>query len=103
MNKKNKLLHRPTAKEIKDCFDKHHYNPTEENKKIIKLAEDKRQETRDHHQIKVLSDTKNYKHHPGSFYTSRLLNKSIEQAHSSMTTTENTLNFSTAMITKDND
>jgi hypothetical protein len=27
-------------------------------------------------------DTKNYKHHPESFYTSRLLNESIQQAES---------------------
>ena len=32
---------------------------------------------------KFMSDTKNYKHHPESFYTSRLLNESIEQAISS--------------------
>ena|SRR5437764_989000 len=37
-----------------------------------------------------LSDTKNYKHHPESFYTSHLLNESIEQAES--------LNLSSAEI-----
>ena len=47
---------------------------------------------------KFLSDTKNYKHHPESFYTSRLLSEPIEQAHSSMITQ----NFSTLTITKDN-
>nr|CAG8477304.1 10513_t:CDS:2 [Entrophospora candida] len=52
---------------------------------------------------KFLSDVKNYKHHSGSFYTSHLLNKSIEQAHSSMITTKNTLNFSTTMVTRDKD
>ena len=29
-----------------------------------------------------MSDTKNYEHHPKSFYTSRLLNDSIQQAES---------------------
>src|SRR3954469_14065520 len=74
---------RPTAEEIRDCFGK--YDPdnrdrTEENKEIIKLAEAKRQEIIKSE--KFLSDTKNYKHHPESFYTSRILNESIEQAGS---------------------
>ena len=78
---------RPTAKEINDCFDKY-YSGNE----TISLAEAKRQEIIK--SDKFLLDTKNYKHHPGSFYTSRLLNETIEQAKSS--------NIS-SMITKDND
>src|SRR2546429_2070805 len=60
---------RPTAREIYDCFWGY---STDEKKEIIKLAETKRQEI-----IKLekfLTDTKNYKHHSESFYTSRLLN-----------------------------
>ncbi len=63
---------RPTAKEIFDCLDE--YSGSE----IIELAETKRQEIIK--SDKFMSDTKNYKHHPESFYTSRLLNESIEQA-----------------------
>ena len=66
---------RPTAEEIRNCFGKYRYNY-----EIIKLAEAKRQEIIKSE--KFLSDTKNYKHHPESFYTSRLLNESIEQAGS---------------------
>jgi len=71
---------------------------TEEKEKILSLAEAKRQEI-----IKLdkfLLDTKNYKHHPGSFYTSRLLNESIDQAESSNPSSQN---FITPMTTKDND
>src|SRR3989442_2627988 len=72
---------RPTAEEIKDClFEYFESGITKEKKKIIKLAEVKRQEIIKSE--KFLSDTKNYKHHPESFYTSRLLNESIEQAES---------------------
>src|SRR5205807_7524963 len=76
---------RPTAKEIYNCLWEYYedYNKgdiTEENKEIIKLAEAKRQEIIK--SKKFLTDTKNYKHHPRSFYTSRLLNKSIEQTES---------------------
>ena len=85
---------RPTAEEIKDCIDGYHYYQIDKNKKIISLAEAKRQEIIE--SDKFLLDTKNYKHHPGSFYTSRLLNESIQQAESSQ-------NYSTTMITKDND
>src|SRR5437764_11396189 len=72
---------RPTAKEIHDCL--HEYvqiKITEKKEEVIKLAEVKRQEIIKSE--KFLSDTKNYKHHPESFYTSRLLNESIEQAGS---------------------
>ena len=69
---------RPTAKEIHNRFQRYHFNPIKEEKKVIKLAEDKRQEIIKSE--KFLSDTKDYKHHPESFYTSRLLNESIEQA-----------------------
>src|SRR5437660_11881686 len=71
---------RPTAREIFNCFREYRYISIKEKKEIIESAEFKRQEI-----IKsenFLSDTKNYKHHPESFYTSRLLNESIEQAGS---------------------
>ena len=88
---------RPTAQEIKDCLWKYYYGH-----EIISSAEAKRQEIIK--SDKFLLDTKNYKHHPGSFYTSRLLNESIQQAESSnFLSTEITQNFSTPMITKDND
>ena len=84
---------RPTAREIHDCLDGYgSWNESDEKRKIIDLAEAKRQEIIK--SDKFLLDTKNYKHHPGSFYTSRLLNESIEQAESS--------NIS-SMITKEND
>src|SRR5947209_5680938 len=35
---------RPTAREIHNRFQRYHFNPTKEEKKVIKLAEDKRQE-----------------------------------------------------------
>ena len=89
---------RPTAKEIRSClWEYYNRDITEEKKEIIELAEAKRQEIIKSE--KFLLDTKDYKHHPGSFYTSRLLSEPIEQAHSSMITQ----NFSTPMITKDND
>jgi serine/threonine protein kinase len=72
---------RPTAREIYDCFwEYRRYDATKEKKEIIELAEAKRQEIIKSE--KFMSDTKNYKHHPESFYTSRLLNESIEQAGS---------------------
>ena len=83
---------RPTAYEIWKCLNEYYYYE-EENEEIISSAEAKRQEIIKSDEF--LLDTKNYKHHPGSFYTSRLLNESIEQAESSQ-------NYSTAMITKDN-
>ena len=84
---------RPTAREIEDCLHGYRtYYSTKERKEIISLAEAKRQEIIK--SDKFLLDAKNYKHHPGSFYTSRLLNESIEQAESS--------NIS-SMITKEND
>ena len=92
---------RPTARKILNClYEYHPYsdNITKEKKEIIKLAEAKRQEIIKSN--KFLLDTKNYKHHPGSFYTSRLLNESIEQAESSNLLSQK---FSTLMITKDND
>ena len=67
---------RPTAKEIKDYL----YEYSRDDKINIELAETKRQEIIKSE--KFLSDIKNYKHHPESFYTSRLLNESIEQARS---------------------
>src|SRR6185369_14609172 len=66
---------RPTAEEINRCLLEY-YNKEE----IISSAEAKRQEIIKSE--KFLSDTKNYKHHPESCYTSRLLNESIEQAGS---------------------
>ena len=57
-------------------------------KEIIESAEAKRQEIIKSE--KFLSDAKNYTHHPESFYTSRLLNESIQQAESllSLSSTE---------------
>src|SRR5207302_1667500 len=71
---------RPTAKEINDCIDEYYFKSTEENDEIIELAEIKRQEIIKSE--KFLSDTKNYKHHHESFYTSRPLNELIQQAES---------------------
>src|SRR5437763_14696729 len=72
---------RPTAREIQKCFREYkQYNITEEKKRIIELAEAKRQEIINSEEY--LLDTKNYKHHPESCYTSRLLNESIQQAES---------------------
>ena len=72
---------RPTAWEIENCLLEYYsYNITEEKKEIIKLAEAKRQEIIKSDEF--LSDTVNYIHHPKSFYTSRLLNESIEQTES---------------------
>ena len=68
---------RPTAEEIYGCFKEHNQD---EKKEILESAEIKRQEIIK--SDKFLSDTKNYKHHPESFYTSRLLNDSIQQAES---------------------
>jgi serine/threonine protein kinase len=85
---------RPTAKEIKDCLRRYYYGEKKEN---IKLAESKRQEIIK--SDKFLLDINNYKHHPGSFYTSRLLNDLIQQAESSIITQD----FSTLTIKKDND
>src|SRR5436853_303768 len=64
-------------------------NRTEEEEEFIELAEAKRQEIIK--SDKFLSDTKSYRHHPESFYTSRLLNESIQQA-------ESLLNFSSTEI-----
>ena len=89
---------RPTAEEILVCLKGYHPDFRIEEKKIfIKLAEAKRQEIIK--SDKFLLDTKNYKHHPGSFYTSRLLNESIQQAESSNLLSHN---YSTPMITRDN-
>ena len=71
---------RPTAEEIYKCLEEYYQDEITEKKEIIKLAEAKRQKIIK--TDKFLSDTKNYKHHPESFYTSRLLNESIEQAGS---------------------
>src|SRR6266511_613521 len=66
---------RPMAEEIYDCLLEY-----ASKNEIIELAETKRQEIIK--SDKFLIDTKNYKHHPESYYTSRLLNKSIQQAES---------------------
>ena len=91
---------RPTAEEIKGClYEYYTYDSgTEGNKEIVKLAEAKRQKIIK--SDKFLSDIMNYRHHPGSFYTSRILNESIQQAESSNLLSHN---YSTPMITKDND
>ena len=75
---------RPTASEIRDCLVKYCGSTNE----TIELAEAKRQEIIK--SDKFLLDTKNYKYHPGSFYTSRLLNELIQQVES--------LNFSSNEI-----
>ena len=64
---------RPTAEEIYDCLWEYDYSQIKEKKKIIELAEEKRQKIIG--SSKFLSDTE-------SFYTSRLLNKSIQQVES---------------------
>ena len=71
---------RPTAEEIYKCLEEYYQDEITEKKEIIKLAEAKRQKIIK--TDKFLSDTKNYKHHPESVYTSRLLNESIKQAGS---------------------
>src|SRR5207253_4813780 len=74
---------RPTAGEIEDCLDEYvsfNIDRAEGKKEIIRLAEVKRQEIIKSE--KYLLDTKDYKHHPESFYTSRLLSESIQQAES---------------------
>ena len=48
---------------------------------------------------KFLSDTRNYKHHPKSFYTSRLLNESIQQAESLLNLSSTEIQFNN----RDND
>src|SRR5438128_3409753 len=58
---------RPTAREIHEYFEMYQYR-----RDLIHLAEAKRQSIID--SKKHLLDTKNYKHHPESCYTSRLLN-----------------------------
>ena len=68
---------RPTAEEIHNCFGKYYYSSKRE-KKIIKLAEAKRQKIINSE--KYLLDTENYKHHPESFYTSHPLDESIQKA-----------------------
>ena len=68
---------RPTAKEIHECLYEY-YSGGSQEKKEIESVEAKRQETIKSE--KYLLDKKNYKHHSESFYTSRLLNESIEQA-----------------------
>src|SRR5438128_8691351 len=74
---------RPTAREIWNCLREYFWSDiTEEKNKIINLAEAKRQEIIKTE--KFLSDTKDYKHHPESFYTSRPLNESIKQVESSL-------------------
>ena len=77
----NNPENRPSAKEIYDCLNEYSWGfITKEREEIIELAETKRQEIIK--SDKFMSDTKNYKHHPESVYTSRLLNESIEQAGS---------------------
>nr|CAG8453109.1 11667_t:CDS:2 [Entrophospora candida] len=74
---------RPDFCEIRECLDKYRHDSGfyREEKEIIKLAEDKRQEIITSE--KYLSDEKTYKHHQESFYINRPLKKIIEQANSS--------------------
>src|SRR5947208_10995870 len=70
----HKPENRPTAKEIYNCLSKYDtHNITKEKQEIINLAEIKRQEIIN--SDKFISDIKNYKYHPESFYTSHLLNE----------------------------
>src|SRR5205807_565128 len=79
---------RPTAREIGHCLWEYRDGSiTEEKKEIIKSAEAKRKEIVKSE--KFLSEVKNYKHHPESFYTSCLLNESIERAYSLTITKDN--------------
>src|SRR5205823_13125992 len=71
---------RPSAREIKGCLYEYYNTANVVRQEIIESAEVQRQEIIK--SDKFLLDTKNYKHHPGSFYTSRLLNESIQQAES---------------------
>src|SRR5947208_475099 len=82
----NDPKNRPTAGEINNCLRKHIWRyATKEEKEMIKSAEAKRQEIIKSE--KFISDTKNYKHHPESFYTSRLLNESIKKTESLLIST----------------
>ena len=67
---------RPTAEEIFYCLHEYHWYRRTKEKEVIKLAENKRQEIIK--SDKFLSDTKNYKHHPRSFFANCLLNELIE-------------------------
>ena len=72
---------RPTAQEIYSFFiGCQPLNITEEEYEIIEVAEAKRQEIINSE--KYLTDAKNYKHHPESFYTNHLLNELIQQTES---------------------
>src|SRR5437016_12789280 len=71
---------RPTIEEINGCFQKYHETRLPEKKKILELAESKRQEIIKSE--KYLIDEKNHKNHPESFYTSRALGKLIQQTNS---------------------
>ena len=77
---------RPMAEEIYDCLLEY-----ASKNEIIELAETKRQEIIK--SDKFLIDTKNYKHHPESCYTSRLLNKSIQQAESLLNLSSTEIQF----------
>src|SRR2546429_9525511 len=83
---------RPTARKIHEYFEIYQYRGD-----LIRSAETGRQ--RIINSKKYLSDTKNYKHHPESFYTSRLLNESIQQAESLLNLSSIEINF----INRDND
>ena len=81
---------RPTAREIEDHFYEYCNSSEEsEEKKIIELAESKRQEIIK--SKKYLINEKNHKNHPESFYTSRPLSKLIQQANEQDDTSINDL------------
>src|SRR6266480_2576393 len=69
---------RPTAWEIRGCFEKYNKGPKE--KEILELAESRRQKIIKSE--KYLIDEKNHKNHPESCYTSRPLSELIQQANS---------------------
>src|SRR5439155_26942159 len=97
----NNPENRPTAKEIRNCLDEYCWGSNKENKDIIKSAEVKRQEIIK--SDKFMSDTKNYKHHPESFYTSRLLNESIEQSISLLNISSTEIQINNPCIKDDDD
>ena len=78
---------RPTAKEILDHLKEH--DPF--TKGVIGLAEAKRQEIINSE--KHLLDSRNYRHHPESCYTSHLLNESIQQAESLLNLSSTKIQF----------
>src|SRR5689334_1493820 len=76
----SKPENRSVAREIWDCFHEYYFPQGLEERKILELAESKRQENIK--SKKFLIDGRNHKNHPESFYTSRPLDRLIEKANS---------------------